>query len=672
MKPAERAAQLRQLIDHHNERYYTDASPEISDREFDQLLDELKKLEEKHPDLVTPDSPTQRVGGQPIDQFTTVRHRVPMLSIDNTYSADELREFDKTSRKLLGGEEITYVVELKIDGVAMSLTYEEGALTVGATRGDGERGDDVTHNLRTIADVPLRLHTRTPPKLFEVRGEVYMTRAELVRINRERVERGEKPYENPRNLSAGTLKLLDPRLCAQRKLAFFAYALGAVDGVELQTHVASLALLKKFGFPVNDHTQKCASIDEVIEFCNSWSEKRRDLPYETDGMVIKVDDFDQRERLGYTSKFPRWARAFKFAAEQALTKVARIDVQIGRTGKLTPVAWFEPPVRLAGTTVRKASLHNSDNIKEKDIRIGDMVVVEKAGEIIPQVIRVETSARAGEEEVYHFPKKCPICHAPTKQEKGSPFVVCSAPRDACGGQLKRQLLQFARRSAMDIDGLGKSLVDQLVDRGLVRRLPDLYRLTADQLSELERMGEKSSTNLVEQIEASKSRSLSRVLGGLGIEMVADSMADELAREFGSMDALSSASAERLAQIEGIGPERARSIHDYFHSPHGKELIGELMQLGVRMEDEKREAPASRAGKVFAGKTLVVTGSLERYQREEIEALIRQLGGKPAGSVSKKTDFLVAGEKAGSKLAKAQELGVKVLSEAEFDEMIGKS
>ena len=635
------------------------------------MLDELKKLEVEHPELVTPDSPTQRVGGAPIDGFTTVTHRMPMLSIDNTYNANELREFDRSARKLLGGDEIQYVVELKIDGVAMSITYENGLLTSGATRGDGEHGDDVTHNLRTINGVPLSLHTDKPPALFEVRGEIYMTRAELVRINRERTEAGEKPYENPRNLSAGTLKLLDPRLCAQRRLGLFAYALGAVEGVTIRSHMECLETLRKFGFPVNTQTQLCATIDEVIAYCDSWAEKRHDLPYETDGMVVKVNDYGQREILGYTSKFPRWARAYKFAAEQALTKVGRIDVQIGRTGKLTPVAYFDPPVRLAGTTVRKATLHNADNVQQKDIRIGDSVVVEKAGEIIPQVVRVETSARTGAERVYHFPKNCPICGAPTAREEGSPFVVCSAPRDQCGGQLKRQLIQYARRTAMDIEGLGKALVDQLVDKGLVKGIPDLYQLTEAQLTELERMGKKSAVNLLEQIEASKTRGLSRLLAGLGIEMVADSMADVLAKEFGSMEELRAANPERLAEVEGIGPERAKNIHASFHSPSGIELIDELNALGLKMTEEKKAAPAGTTGDALAGKTIVVTGTLTRYGRDEIEDLIRKLGGKPAGSVSKKTDFVVAGEKAGSKLEKAQSLGVRVISEEEFDKLIGK-
>src|SRR5262245_62162814 len=539
--PAQRAAELRQLIDYHNYLYYVEAAPQITDRDFDKLLEELKQIEAKHPELVMPDSPTQRVGGAPIEGFRTVTHRVQMLSIDNTYSADELREFDTSIRKLLKGEAVAYVVELKIDGVACSLSYENGQLAVGATRGDGERGDDVTHNIRTIAGIPLKLRGENPPRLFEARGEIYMTRAELVRINRERTARGEKPYENPRNLTAGTLKLLDPRICAQRKLALFAYELGAVEGLTIRSHMEALEALKRLGFPVNPHTQACKDIEEVITFCASWETKRRDLPYETDGLVIKVNEYAQRERLGYTSKFPRWARAFKFDPEQALTKLARVEVQVGRTGKLTPVAHFDPPVRLAGTTVSRASLHNADYIAEKDIRIGDMVVVEKKGEIIPQVVRVEKEARTGEEKPYHFPRECPVCGAPTVREEGSPNYVCSAPRDKCSGQVKRQVLQFARRTAMDIGGLGDKLVDQLVDKGLVKSVPDLYRLTEEQLLSLERMGEKSAQKLLDQIEASKERGLSRLLSGLGIGMVADSMAHELAQEFGSLEDLAAAS-----------------------------------------------------------------------------------------------------------------------------------
>jgi DNA ligase (NAD+) len=675
---AARAAELRELIDYHNHKYYVEACPEISDREFDRLLEELKEIERQHPDLLTPDSPTQRVGGKPIDEFRTVTHRVPMLSIDNTYSADELREFDKSVRKVLGKEPVTYVVELKIDGVAISLTYENGLLTVGATRGDGERGDDVTHNLRTMPEVPLKLHADKPPRLFEARGEVYMTRADLIQINRARIEKGEKPYENCRNLTAGSLKLLDPRQSAERRLRLFTYELGAVEGLEVTSHLQALGTLKKFGFPVNPHIAEFDTIDGVIGYCDSWADRRRDLPYDTDGLVIKVDSYAQRQKLGFTSKFPRWARAYKFAAEQAVTRLARVEVQVGRTGKLTPVGHFDPPVRLAGTTVSKASLHNADEMERKDIRVGDMVVVEKAGEIIPQVVRVETASRTGEEKPFRFPKHCPICGSPTKREKGSPFVYCTAPRGQCGGQLKRQLLQFARRTAMDIEGLGEAIADELLAADLVESLPDLYRLTKEDLlkarppKDAKKAKGKWADNLLEGIAASKDRGLARFLAGLGVPMVADSMADVLAQEFLSIDALMDAPEERLEQVEGVGPERAKAIRGYFQTEAVRNMIEDFKELGLKLTEEKRNVAAAEAGGVsLAGKTLVVTGTLKNYGRAEIEELIKTLGGKPAGSVSKKTDYVIAGEEAGSKLDKARQLGVPVLTEAEFEKMIGK-
>jgi DNA ligase (NAD+) len=673
MKPADRAAELRNLINLHNYKYYVEATPEISDREFDRLLDELKTIEEKHPELISADSPTQRVGGQPIAGFKTVVHRLPMLSIDNTYSANELREFDRSVRKLLGDEKLTYVGELKIDGVAMSLTYENGLLSLGATRGDGERGDDVTHNLRTISGVPLRLRDNSPPPLFEVRGEIYMTRAELVRINRERVENGEKPYENPRNLTAGTLKLLDPRLCALRKLSLFAYALGAVSGVDVQSHLESLALLKQFGFPVNPHTHACANIDEVIDFCNSWAEKRHDLPYETDGMVIKVDDFGQRERLGATSKFPRWVRAYKFAAEQAVTKIGDVEFSVGKFGELTPVALFDPPVRLAGTTVSRASMHNASMVEKLDVHYGDMVVVEKAGEIIPQVVGVVKESRTGVERKIVFPGKCPVCGAPTERdESASSFTYVCTDVARCPAQLSKRVLSFARRDRMDIEGVGDEMANQLVESGLVKSVTDLYRLTEKQLLELERMGKKSAKNLLAGIEASKGRGLARLLAGLSIYKVGESMAEVLAEEFPSLDALLAASQDELAKTKGFGPVRAEKVYEFFHSPMGDKLVAELRDLGLKLTQDRKSAPVGLTGDALTGKTFVVTGTLSRYSRDEIEGFIKQLGGKVAGSVSKKTDFVVAGEKAGSKLDKAQELGVAVIGEDEFDKMIGKS
>jgi DNA ligase (NAD+) len=676
--PAARAAELRKAIDHHNHKYYADAAPEISDREFDRLLEELTALERDHPELVTPDSPTQRVGGRPVDELNSVRHRQPMYSIENSYNPDMLREWDKSVRKALGSEPVLYIVELKIDGVAMSLSYENGLLARGVTRGDGDVGDDVTHNVRTIPGVPLRLNSATPPPLYEVRGEVYLTRADLIRINRDRTAAGDKPYENCRNLTAGTVRMLDPREVARRTLRFFAYALGKVEGFEVHSHHESLDRMKAFGFPVNPETAKFDSIDGVIAHCAEWNTKRHALGYDTDGMVVKVDDFGQRERLGYTSKFPRWARAYKFEAEQAMTKLARIEVQVGRTGKLTPVAHFDPPVRLAGTTVSKASLHNADEMERKDVRIGDTVVVEKAGEIIPQVVRVEPAGRTGAEAVFVWPATCPVCAAPTKRDEGSPFYFCTAPRGTCGGQLKRQLLQFGRRAAMDIEGFGEAVADELLAANLVQTLPDVYQLTKDDLlkarppKDAKKASGKWADNLLEGIAASKTRGLAKFLAGISVPHVADSMADILAQDFLTIDALMEATEERLLQVEGVGPERAKGIRDYFQSDVTRNMIEDFRELGLTLTEEKRAASAPVGGLPLQGKTLVVTGTLLRYGREEIEDVIRKAGGKPSGSVSKKTDYLLAGEKAGSKLDKAKELGVAVLTEDDFDKLIGKA
>jgi DNA ligase (NAD+) len=669
----DRIDELRKQIDYHNQKYYDEAKPEISDRDFDRLLEELKSLEEKHPEYLTPDSPTQRVGGKPIEGFATVRHREPMLSIDNSYSAEDLREFDARVSKILGGETPTYVVELKIDGVAMSLTYEAGVFTVGATRGDGEQGDDVTHNIKTIHDVPLRLNNRAlgslgAPSHFEARGEVYMTRADFAANNRRRVAEGDEPAANPRNFAAGSLKLLDPKESRKRRLRFFAYALGHCEGITVKTHLESLDLLKLFGFSVSPHIEAFDSIDKVIAYCQSWADRRNSLPYETDGMVIKVNDFAQRKKLGTTSKSPRWVVAYKFAAEQGLTRLVSIDIQVGKLGTLTPVANLEP-VKLAGTTVSRASLHNADFIESKDIRVGDMVVVEKAGEIIPYVVRSEPDARTGAERVFHFPKACPSCGSPVERDKNGVFYRCTGGRK-CTAQIKEVLRAYARRSAMDIEGLGEKIIDQLVDAGLVRSIADLYRLKLDQVAALERMGKKSAQNLLDGLAASKERGLARLLAGLAIQHVGDSVADLLANEFGDIDSLKAASVDQLIAIEGIGPVMAQAIHDYFRDEHHGKVIEELRTLGLKMTQDKRPTPAQTGAVDLTGKTFVVTGTLAKYQREEIEALIRSLGGKASGSVSKNTSYVVAGEKAGSKLDKARQLGVTVLTEVEFEKLIG--
>ncbi|MFL5329259.1 MAG: NAD-dependent DNA ligase LigA [Gemmataceae bacterium] len=670
MSDAKRIAELRREIERHNRLYYIDAKPEITDREFDKLLAELQDLETKHPELITTDSPTQRVGGAPITGFTTVRHRRPMLSIDNTYNRDELREFDARIHRLLGEEPVEYVTEPKIDGVAISLIYENGQLTVGATRGDGEHGDDVTHNLRTLPEVPLRLSLKNPPPLLEARGEVYMTRDELVRVNRERVEDGEEPYANPRNLTAGTLKLLDPRHSAKRRLRFFAYDLGEGDGITVTSQKDALEFLAEAGLPVNKLAQCCKTIDEVISGISEWEGRRHELPYDIDGLVVKVNSLTQRGRLGFRSKSPRWAVAYKFAAEQALTRLNAIDLQVGKTGKLTPVARLNP-VRLAGTTVSNATLHNAQEIIRKDIRIGDMVLVEKAGEIIPYVVRSEPDARTGSEKVFHFPEKCPVCNGVVEPDENEVFYYCTNP--SCPAQLKERVRFFATRGAMDIEGLGTAVVDQLVDTGLVKTLRDLYRLSEAQIVDLKltgekaarRLGPKNAKTLIDGIAASKDRGLTRLLTGLGVRHVGEHVADLLAQEFGSANELLQASEDRLAKIAGIGPQRAAKIFAFLQSEQGQSVLEEFRKLGVRL-DEERRGPARGT---LAGKSVVVTGTLEKYSREEIEGLIKQHGGKPAGSVSKKTDYLVAGDKAGSKLEKAKQLGVPVLSEAEFGKLI---
>ena len=659
-----RALWLCEEIEKHNRLYYQEAKPEISDKEYDKLLKELVDLEKKHPELANANSPTQRVGGAPIDGFVTLKHRLPMLSIDNTYSPSELKEFDKKVCKGLGKDKPSYMVELKIDGVAISLIYENGILTAGVTRGDGEKGDDVTQNLKTVGGVPLKLNTKKPPALLEVRGEGYMARANFARLNEQRVKEGLDKFANPRNSTAGSLKLLDPKLCAARKLSLFAYAIGAMEGIQVKSQTETLKLLHDFGFPVNSNATQLDSIEEVVAHCESWNDKRHDLPYDTDGMVIKVNDLAQREKLGITTKSPRWVVAYKFAAEQALTRLLKIELQIGRQGTLTPVAHLDP-VQLAGTTVARASLHNDDNLKTKDIRVGDMVVVEKAGEIIPYIVRSEPSLRTGKEKPFVFPKVCPVCGADVVKDAKGAFYRCTGTD--CVAQLKRRVRSYAARNAMDIENLGEEIIEQLVDTGLVKTLADIYKLGLNQLANLERMGEQSSRNLLDGIAASKSRGLARLLTGLGLRHVGENVADVLARKFISMKAFSQANEEELAAIEGIGPERAASIRGWFANTTNQELIESLEKAGIKMDESVSTVVASSA---LAGKSIVVTGTLVKYGREEIERRLRDIGAKASGSVSKKTDYLLAGEKAGSKLEKARELGIRIITEEEFEKLAG--
>ncbi len=654
---------LRREIRRHDHLYYVLNAPEIDDRDYDALFAELKDLEAAHPELVTADSPTQRVSGRPLDAFSTVRHAVPMLSIDNTYSADELRAFDERVRRQLDTAEYDYVVELKIDGLAVSLRYEHGILVSGATRGDGEVGDDVTANIRTIKAIPLSLlDGDAVPAVLEVRGEVYMPTRSFIELNRMRTEAGEPAFANPRNAAAGSLKLLDARITATRNLAFFAYATGEVSQPLARDHYHMLERLRAMGLPVNPNIQTAKDIYEVIEICLAWGPKRFELDYQTDGMVVKINRYDQRDILGATGRAPRWCIAYKFPAERAETVVESVAVQVGKSGALTPVANLAP-VSLSGTTVKRASLHNFDEMRRLDVRIGDTVVIEKAGEIIPQVVEVKTERRPAGTKPFEVPKKCPVCESEVVKDEAGVYVRCPNPQ--CSGQLKERLRYFAGRGQMDIERLGVSLIEQLVDRGLVQGFADLYRLRKEDLAALERMGEKSAQNVVDGIDDSKTRPLWRFLAALGIRHVGGQSAQVLAEHFGSLAALREASREELEAIDQIGPVMAESIYAYLHEPRHQAVIDDLLAAGVQPQ---AEAARARTG-AFSGKTVVVTGSLEHFSRQQAQQAIKDAGGKASSSVSKKTDFVVAGAEPGSKLDRARELGVTVIDERQFMEML---
>lgn len=673
-----RCVELRALIEHHNRLYYGEARTEISDLEFDAMMRELLELEALYPELSAPDSPTQRVGGAPSGDFETVDHRVPMLSIDNTYNEGELREFDARVRRGLGGESPVYVVELKIDGVSISLRYENGALARAVTRGDGTRGDDITRNVRTIAAIPQKLKG-SPPSAFEVRGEIYMRNAELERLNALRLEAGEEPYRNPRNTTAGTLKLKDPKQVAARRLDAFLYDIVPEEGLEIVSHIETLRHLTEWGFPVNPHHLRCETIDEVLAFCEEWRTKRHSLDYETDGMVVKVDSAEQRLRLGKTTKAPRWVIAYKFPAEVARTRLLGITVQVGKSGALTPVAELDP-VPLAGTIVKRATLHNFEELARKDLRVGDLVEVQKAGEIIPQVLGTVLEERPPEAAPFPLPESCPVCHTEVHKDPDGVYYRCL--NLGCPAQVRERLEHFAQRKAMDIDGLGPALITQLVEKGLVKTPADLYDLDVETLSGLERMAEKSADNLVRAIAASKARPLSRLLFGLGIRHVGARMAEVLAQHFGSLEALEKADWTEIVEasskkakeeykkkvIAEVGPEIAASVRDFLDTPENIALLERLRAAGLNLEEEKA---VSGAAQPFEGKTFVVTGMLEKYSRDEIHERIKTLGGRAASSVSKNTDYLVAGGNAGSKLDKARQLGISILSETEFDALAGE-
>lgn len=669
--PAPRSIQkeierLREEIRRHEELYYVYDNPEISDAEYDELVERLKKLEEENPELVTPDSPTQRVGGRSAEGFPEVVHRRPMLSLDNSYNIDELRAFAERCQKLADGRSFDYVAELKIDGLSISLHYEAALLVRGVTRGDGRIGEDVTPNARTIRSIPLRLRTndQTIGREIEVRGEAFIPRSVFEKINAEREEEGEPRFANPRNSAAGTIRQLDPRIVAGRKLDMFAYDLIAGDRKPFATHWEALNWLEGAGFHVNRRRGLCASIDEVIEFCNSMESQRDDLGYEIDGVVVKVNPTALQDEFGSTQKAPRWAIAYKYPARQATTRVLSIDVQVGRTGALTPVANLEP-VFLAGTTVARATLHNEDEIKRLGVRIRDWVLIEKSGEIIPKVLKVLKSRRTGEEKRFRLPKKCPVCGGAISRPVGEVVARCIAAD--CPAQLKGRLLHFSSRRAMRIEGLGEALAEQLVEKKLVRDVGDLYVLRLEDVVALERMAGKSAANLLAQIEESKSRSLPNLVFALGIRHVGERTAGILARHFGSLEALGRATVDKLDEIHEIGVTVAQSVRDWFDDEGNVALCGRLRAAGVRIELEHVVGQA--ADQRFAGKQFVLTGKLDNLTRDEARALIEACGGRVTTSVSKKTDYVVAGEEAGSKLDRAQALGVPVIDEATLRKML---
>lgn len=657
--------QLREELRRHNSLYYVSAQPEISDLEFDKLLKQLEELERQHPEFDSPDSPTRKVGGEPIAGFQTVEHRQPMLSIDNVYDIAAVREFDARLKKLLeSDDDIAYVAEYKIDGVAISLIYENGILVQGVTRGDGRRGDDITHNARTLRGVPLHLLGETPPAVLEVRGEAFISNPDFAHIRAAQEQAGEHVFVNPRNAAAGTLKLLDPKLAAQRKLRFVAHGAGFVEGAEFETQTAFLDAIRDVGIPTTPRVKLCPSIEAAISYCDTLIENLHELEFEVDGIVLKVNDRAVQEQLGRTSKSPRWVLAYKWEKYEAVTQIEDIKIQVGKTGTLTPVAHLKP-VEIDLTTVSRASLHNRDELDRLGVKIGDWVVVEKAGKIIPHVVRVEENRRDGSECEFDFPEKCPVCETAAVQDEGGVYIRC--PNPDCPAQLRESLRFFASRAAMDIDGLGIKLIEQLLDTKLLTSLADIYRLSEkrEQLLALERFGERSADNLIAAIEQSKQRPLWRLLTGLNIRHVGTSNAQVLAKRFGTLDEIIKQTEEQLADVDEIGPVIAASVHAFFHSEIGAGIVEELRRFQLNFGEPIAVSETAADDQLFAGKTIVVTGALLRFTRDEIKEMIRHHGGKAAGSVSKKTDFVVAGEKAGSKLTKAQDLGIPVLTEDEF-------
>jgi DNA ligase (NAD+) len=662
-----RAEWLRREIERHNRLYHTHDTPEITDAEYDALFRELVALEARHPALVSADSPTQRVGAKVAEGFAPVEHRVPMLSLANAFDEEDVANFDRRCREGLEAEAVEYACELKFDGLAVSLAYEDGVFVQGATRGDGATGEDVTANLRTVRALPLKLGLRKPPRLLEVRGEVLMFRRDFEAINQRALEAGEKTFVNPRNSAAGALRQLDPALTAQRRLSFFAYGVGAHDGYELPpAHAKLLDALDEMGFPVSRDRRVVKGLEGLLDFYYGVGEKRPKLPYDIDGVVYKVNRYADQARLGFVSRAPRWAVAHKFPAEEATTELLGIDFQVGRTGAITPVARLKP-IFVGGTTIVNATLHNEDEVRRKDIWKGDTVVVRRAGDVIPEVARVEKKGPRDEE--FRMPKQCPVCKSAVEKTEDGAVARCTGGL-FCPAQRKQSLLHFAGRRAMDIEGLGDKLVEQLVDEGIVRTPADLYKLGVAKLAALERMAEKSAANVQAGIDRSKDTTLARFIYALGIRNVGEVTARDLARHFGTLDALMDASVEQLQEAPDVGPIVAESIAGFFREAHNREVIEQLRAAGVRWKEGPGAARAAPSGP-FAGKIVVLTGTLAAMTRDEAKERIESGGGKVTGSVSKKTDYVVAGEEAGSKLDKAKELGVAVLDEKQFLKLLGE-
>jgi DNA ligase (NAD+) len=658
-----RVEKLREEVEYHNYRYYILDQPEISDAEYDRLMRELEKLEEQHPELRSSNSPTQRVGASPLEEFEIVRHTVPMLSLANAFDETEARDFDKRVKKFLGtAEEIEYLAEPKFDGLAIELVYDRGQFVVGSTRGDGVNGENITQNLRTIKTLPLQLIRReiSVPERLEVRGEVIMQLKRFKELNRKREERGEPPFANPRNAAAGSVRQLDPKITAERPLEIYFYTLGEVRGWTFNTQWEVLKTLPKWGLRTNPHVRKCKNIEEVLDYYHEMNEKRETLPYEIDGTVIKVNRFDLQTRLGEIARSPRWALAFKFQPKQETTKILDIRVQVGRTGALTPVALMEP-VKVGGVEVSRATLHNQDEVDKKDVRVGDTVVIQRAGDVIPEVVQVITSKRTGTEKKFKMPSKCPVCGAEVIKEEAIHRCIGLD----CPAQLKGRIRHFSSKRAMDIEGLGVKLIDQLVDKGLVKDVADIYYIKREQLIELERMADKSAQNIIDAIEKSKIKPLSKFLYALGIRNAGETTAEDLARHFQRLDNFFHLSEEDLMEVQGIGPEVAASVHQFFWDKKNRESIDRLKKAGVKVIEPK----AKEKGKL-AGKTFVFTGALKTFGRDEARTLVESLGATTASTVSKKVDFVVVGEDPGSKFVKAKELGIKTLTEDEFKKIVG--